>query len=240
MRVCSIVDCYLSAQTIRVTFISCPLQKVFPEAVKAGNQDPTSEISSDDSEDEDFDPDRPQADGKVSRNESSSDESEYATASDNSAPQLKDNQYLGLPSDDSEDDNYDPDAPNPDAVKEESSSSDFTSDSEDLEAALVYETQGSKGVPESSSTSGRSSPKRKSSGTGGMKQATDGQLQSLSESEPGESGATPASARRIVERFDYKQLHDVSLLSHFYILYYHFLLLLRSPVLMVFILEYYI
>ncbi|XP_031391202.1 homeobox protein HAT3.1 isoform X1 [Punica granatum] len=184
-------------------------EKVFPEAVKAGNQDPTSGLSSDDSEDEDFDPDRLQTNRKVQGDESSSDESEYATASDNSEPQAKDNQYLGLPSDDSEDDDYDPDAPNPDKVKEENSSSDFTSDSEDLKAALLDDDpNGSNGVPESSSLKGRRGPKRKNSEGGGKKQAIN-ELHSLLESEPGESGAaTSVSAKRHVERLDYKKLHD--------------------------------
>ncbi|PKI71662.1 hypothetical protein CRG98_007985 [Punica granatum] len=184
-------------------------EKVFPEAVNAGNQDPTSGLSSDDSEDEDFDPDRLQTNRKVQGDESSSDESEYATASDNSEPQAKDNQYLGLPSDDSEDDDYDPDAPNPDKVKEENSSSDFTSDSEDLKAALLDDDpNGSNGVPESSSLKGRRGPKRKNSEGGGKKQAIN-ELHSLLESEPGESGAaTSVSAKRHVERLDYKKLHD--------------------------------
>lgn len=206
---------------IRVTHFSYPLQKVFPEAVNAGDHGPHSGLSSDDSEDEDFDPDRPCTHGKVQTDESSSD-NEYATASDNSDPQPKDNQYLGLPSDDSEDDDYDPDAPNAVKVKAESSSSDFSSDSEDLEAVLVDDDpHGSDEVAKSLPTKGQRGHRRSSEG-GGKKQTINDELQSLLESEPGENGSTPISARRLVERLDYKKLHDVSLLSHCYILYYHF------------------
>ncbi|KAK4802257.1 hypothetical protein SAY86_000460 [Trapa natans] len=184
-------------------------QKVFPEAVKAVNQDPASGLSSDDSEDEDFDPDRPRAHGSLERNESSSDGSEYATASDNSEPRRIDSQYLGLPSDDSEDDDFDPNAPNPDTAKAESSSSDFTSDSEDLESALVNDDpHGSKGISKSASLRGRKGPKRKSFKGGGKKQVMNYNLKLSRESEHRESGATPVSARRIVGRLDYKRLHD--------------------------------
>lgn len=198
-----------------------PLQKVFPEAVKAGNRDSTPGLYSGDSEDEDFDPDRPCTHEKVQTDESYSDD-ENATDSDNSEPQPKEKQHLVLTSDDSEDDNYDPDAPNPCKVKGGSSSSDFSSDSEDLEAVLVDDDlHGSNGAVKSLSPKGQRGPIRISRGRG-KNQAINDELKSLLASEPGENGFTPASARRSVERLDYKRLHDVSFLSHCFIFHYHF------------------
>ncbi|KAK4752153.1 hypothetical protein SAY87_020951 [Trapa incisa] len=181
-------------------------EKVFPEAAKAGNQDSAPGFSSDDSEDEDFDPDRPCTHKKVQTDESSSD-AENATDSDNSEPQPRSNQYLGLPSDDSEDDDYDADVPNP-CIEEERSSTDFTSDSEDLEAVLMKDDpRGSNGVAMSLSPKGKGGPKRVFEGSG-TKQTISDELKSLMEPEPGESVVTPVSARRTIERLDYKKLYD--------------------------------
>ncbi|KAI5316505.1 hypothetical protein L3X38_036212 [Prunus dulcis] len=87
--------------------------------------------------------------------ESSSDESEYASASDGlETPKSNDEQYLGLPSEDSEDDDYNPYAPDVNEdVKQESSSSDFTSDSKDLGAALDDNIMSSEDVEGPKSTS---------------------------------------------------------------------------------------
>ncbi|KAK4744964.1 hypothetical protein SAY87_011276 [Trapa incisa] len=180
-------------------------EKVFPEVVKAGNGDSVPGFSSDDSEDEDFDPDRPCIHKNVQTDESSSD-AENATESDNSEPQPKNDQYPGLPSDDSEDDNYCVDIPNL-CNEEESSSSDFTSDSEDLEAVLVNDgPHGSNGVANSLSPKGQGGPKKSTEGRG-RKQTISDELKSL-EPEPGESVITPVSERRSIERLDYKKLYD--------------------------------
>lgn len=163
------------------------MQKVFPEAVKSGNLDPNSGLSTDDSEDDDYDPEKAQNDEEG--NESGSGGSEYATASEKSdaGPSKDNNQDPGLSSDDSEDDDFNPDAPDIDKVKEESSTSDFSSDSEDLTAMLVDEGP-----------------------VGGKKRnLTD---ESLMESDTGGSGASPITAKRHVPRLDYKRLHDVGLL----------------------------
>ncbi|KAI7984508.1 F-box protein [Camellia lanceoleosa] len=91
-----------------------------------------------DSEDNDYDPDGSEVDKKVEGDESSSDESNCYSSSEDNGDSPKNKQKLELPSsDDLEDDDYDPDAPDlSDQVKQESSSSDFTSDSEDFSVAF--------------------------------------------------------------------------------------------------------
>jgi len=185
------------------------VQKVYPEAAAAAGhkQDHNFGLPSDDSDDNDYNPCEPD-DEKVEGDESSSDESEYASAAEDleaPAEELEappnEEQYLGLPSDDSEDDEYDPDAPDLDEkVTKESSSSDFTSDSEDF-AAVLYENR----------PLGGSGGKR--SKTGGKKQSLNDELLSTIDTEPGQDGSAPVSGRRQVERLDYKKLHDVSTLS---------------------------
>lgn len=197
------------------------MQKVFPEAAVAAsagqNLENNQGLPSDDSDDNDYDPDGPDTDEEVQEEESSSDESEYASASDGlETPKSNDEQYLGFPSDDSEDDDFNPDAPDPnDDVKQESSSSDFTSDSEDLTAALDEDNRSFENVegPQSSSLegstllrgSGEQSYKR-----GQKRHSLKDELSSLLESDPGQDGSTPVSGKRHVERLDYKKLHDVS------------------------------
>ncbi|TXG64179.1 hypothetical protein EZV62_011173 [Acer yangbiense] len=120
-------------------FITDNWKKVFPEAAAAAgdNQDPNFGLPSDDSDDNDYNPNGSATDEKDQGDESSSDESDYVSASDELKAPANDNVYLGLPSDDSEDDDYNPDAPEPEEkVTQDSSSSDFTSDSEDLAAVL--------------------------------------------------------------------------------------------------------
>ncbi|GMP76503.1 hypothetical protein CsSME_00033147 [Camellia sinensis var. sinensis] len=91
-----------------------------------------------DSEDNDYDPDGSEVDEKVEGDESSSNESDFYSASEDNGDSPKNKQKLELPSsDDSEDDDYDPDAPDlSDQGKQESPSSDFTSDSEDFSVAF--------------------------------------------------------------------------------------------------------
>ncbi|KAA8540683.1 hypothetical protein F0562_024398 [Nyssa sinensis] len=89
-------------------------EKVFPEAaaVAAGNKlDDSFGFPSDDSEDDDYDPDGPEVDERVQGDESSSDEFDFFSASDDFGASPNHEHYLGLPSDDSEDDDYDPNAP---------------------------------------------------------------------------------------------------------------------------------
>lgn len=188
------------------------VQKVYPEAAAAAagqNSDHALGLPSDDSEDGDYDPDLPDTvdqDDESSSDQSSSDKSGYASASEQLEASSNDDQYLGLPSDDSEDDDFDPSAPDLDeGVRQESSSSDFTSDSEDL-AALGDDQSSKYDNPSVKNSNG------KSSGCGPSKSALHNELSSLLESGLDKDGLEPVLGRRQVERLDYKKLHDVSTL----------------------------
>ncbi|XP_054777293.1 homeobox protein HAT3.1 isoform X2 [Prosopis cineraria] len=160
-------------------------ERVFPEAAAvAGNKvDGNLGLPSDDSDDDDYNPDVT-ADEEVEGGKSSSDESENASASEKMEAPHSGNPYLGLPSDDSEDNDYDPSAVDHDKdAAEESSGSDFTSDSEDLADVVKGNTisgQDNHPVPASS----------------------------LQELDPGEEDSTPVSGKRHIERLDYKKLYD--------------------------------
>ncbi|KAJ1397314.1 Zinc finger, FYVE/PHD-type [Sesbania bispinosa] len=149
-------------------------------------------------------------DVEVEGGESSSDESEYASASEKLEDSHHEDQYLGLPSDDSEDDDFDPNAPDLDnKVKEESSSSDFTSDSEDLAAAIKDNTGQdediiSASVDDVKNFKGSSKQKREV----GKKPSMADELSSLLKADPGQEASTPVSGKRNVERLDYKKLYD--------------------------------
>ncbi|XP_050388303.1 pathogenesis-related homeodomain protein [Argentina anserina] len=194
-------------------------EKVFPEAALAAlsgqHQENNQGLPSDDSDDNDYDPDGPETDEEVQGAESSSDESEYASASDGlETPKTNDEQYLGFPSDDSEDDDFNPNAPDPtEDVKQDSSSSDFTSDSEDLAAVLDEDTKSFEngGGPQSSvlkaNTRLRGSD-GKSSKRGQKRHSTKDELSSLLKSDHGQDDSAPVSGKRHVERLDYKKLHD--------------------------------
>jgi hypothetical protein len=121
------------------------LQKVFPEAAAVAHgpmQNDLFDLPSDDSEDDDFDPDIAEehvtGHGEVSSEEdgdenSDSDDSNFITSSDNSE-HVKEKVKVddpGLPSEDSEDDDYDPAGPDSDKdIQEKQDESDFTSDSD--------------------------------------------------------------------------------------------------------------
>nr|XP_008338248.1 homeobox protein HAT3.1-like isoform X1 [Malus domestica]XP_008338250.1 homeobox protein HAT3.1-like isoform X1 [Malus domestica]XP_008338251.1 homeobox protein HAT3.1-like isoform X1 [Malus domestica]XP_017178666.1 homeobox protein HAT3.1-like isoform X1 [Malus domestica]XP_028965500.1 homeobox protein HAT3.1-like isoform X1 [Malus domestica] len=214
------VDCFDLLNDSQGTNLSVTdsWEKVFPEAAAAAsghNQDHSHGLPSDDSDDNDYDPDGPETNDEVPGEESSSDESEYASASDGlDTPKNNDEQYLGLPSDDSEDDDYNPDAPEViEDDKKESSSSDFTSDSEDLGAALDDNNMSAEDVEGPKSTSlDESGPLRgsskQSSRRGQKKQPLKDEVLSLLELGPGQGGAAPVSGKRHIERLDYKKLHD--------------------------------
>ncbi|KAL0384277.1 UNVERIFIED_CONTAM: Pathogenesis-related homeodomain protein [Sesamum radiatum] len=197
--------------------ISCSLcflsdvQKIFPEAAAAASGktlDNGSGSSSDDSDDDDYDPDKPDAVEKVEGDESSSDESNYFSASDDLAASLNNEKYLGLPSDDSEDDDFDPSALDPDKqAEQESSSSDFTSDSEDL-GALLDDTEAGEDLghisPSSYHNQSSTGSKEENVKVGGTKrQSLKDELSYLME-----TCGEPVSGKRHVERLDYKSLHD--------------------------------
>lgn len=173
------------------------LQKVFPEAVAAGASkelDDVSGLPSDDSEDNEYNPDGTDDDPNVEGNESNSDESDsdksdssdFSSASEDLGAIGGGEQNLGLPSEDSEDDDYDPDSTKVDeeGVEHESSGSDFTSASEDLGAAVSED---------------------------GTSDINEQPLPLEPEQDLGES--SPLGGKRCVERLDYKKLYDVSLYS---------------------------
>ncbi|KAK7269897.1 hypothetical protein RIF29_22692 [Crotalaria pallida] len=185
-------------------------ERVFPEAAAGNNVDHNLELHSDDSDD-DYNPDAPE-DVKVGGGDSSSDESEYASASEKLEGSRPEDPYLGLPSEDSEDDDYNPNAPDRDnKVTEESSSSDFTSDSEDLAAVIKdNKSRGQDGDITSASLDDiknfKGSSKQKCKV--GKKPSLTDELSSLQELDPGQEGCTPVSGKRNVERLDYKKLYD--------------------------------
>ncbi|CAA0806791.1 Homeobox protein HAT3.1 [Striga hermonthica] len=188
-------------------------EKVFPEAAADASGmklDDGSGSISDDSEDDDYDPDKQNTAEEVDGDELSPDESNYFSAPDDSAPSLNNEKYLGLPSDDSEDDDFDPSAPNQDEdeqVKQNSSSSDFTSDSEDLGALLEEGGHGEDlGQVSSPPVIGQTTTdcKEENSGVGRKKRQTlKDELLYLTE-----TSVEPISSKRRIERLDYKKLND--------------------------------
>ncbi|KAJ8763583.1 hypothetical protein K2173_002466 [Erythroxylum novogranatense] len=195
-------------------------EKVFPEAAIGQNLDQNFGLSSDDSDDNDFDPDVPEiyvkregdesnSDSHIDKNreenETSSDESDFTSASDELPSPHKDDQYVGLPSDDPDDDDFDPDAPDRDEkVEEESSSSDFTSDSEDLSAALNDNELAGEEKNMFALKKDYSAPRSRI----GRKESLKGELMSILEQNANQECSESVSQKRNVERLDYKKLYD--------------------------------
>lgn len=175
---------------------SLRLQKIFAEEAAAAasgkNVDDNSGLPSDDSEDDDYDPGGPDLDEKVQGDDSSTDESDYQSASDDMQvlPQKESN--CGLPPDDSEDDDYDPSALVTDQILKDSSCSDFTSDSEDFTG--VIDDCKYTGKAQGSLTSTPDHVRNNEEGCG----------------HPELGDSAPLYPRRQVESLDYKKLHDVS------------------------------
>ncbi|KAL1801950.1 hypothetical protein ACET3Z_030597 [Daucus carota] len=170
-------------------------EKVFAEeaaAAAAGkNLDDISGLPSDDSEDDDYNPDSPDLDENVQADVSSSDESDNHSGADDLRVLPQKELFLGLPSDDSEDDDYDPSSLNNDQKsKMESSSSDFTSDSEDL-TVVVDKCKPSSEV-QGPVTSSPDDVMEDEEGCG----------------LPEEGDCASVYPRRQVKRLDYKKLHD--------------------------------
>nr|GEV24024.1 homeobox protein HAT3.1-like isoform X1 [Tanacetum cinerariifolium] len=166
-------------------------EKVFPESVASGNTlDDNLGLPSDDSEDDDFNPDAPEVDddgeGDGDRegdgDESSSDESDFSSASEDLGAVANSDPLLGLPSDDSEDDDFNPDKVDPD------------DDSGPITAKRHVERLDYKKLhdEEYGNTSSDSSDEDFSDTEANM--------------EDDDSG--PITAKRDVERLDYKKLHD--------------------------------
>ncbi|KAA3463527.1 homeobox protein HAT3.1 [Gossypium australe] len=183
-------------------------EKVFPEAALAAggqNQDPNYGLPSDDSDDNDYNPDISENDEKDQEDESSSDESDFTSTSDEVEVPAKVDPYLGLPSDDSEDDDYNPDGPDQDndnVTKSESLSSDFSSDSDDLGAMLV-DISSQKGHLSNGSSRKSKSKKPKLGG----KKSLNSEVLTTMEPASGEDDAT-VSEKRSIPRLDYKRLYD--------------------------------
>ncbi|KAL6609650.1 hypothetical protein ACP70R_039619 [Stipagrostis hirtigluma subsp. patula] len=202
-------------------------EKVFPEAAALANgpmHGDALDLPSDDSEDDDFDPNM--AEDHVANEEegssedddgtggSDSDDSNFVTSSDDSEP-LMDNKKvddLGLPSEDSEDDDYDPAGPDSDKEdiqKKQSSSdeSDFTSDSDDFCAEIAK----SGGRDEVSTPLLHDEKAGDAAGT--MEKITtqantaDSSFNSM-DTEINADVALPVSGRRQAEQLDYKKLYD--------------------------------
>ncbi|PIM99086.1 PHD Zn-finger protein [Handroanthus impetiginosus] len=207
------VDCIEMLKDFQGTKVSVTdsWEKIFPEAAAAASGkklDDGSGSSSDDSEDDDYDPDKPDTAENVEGDESSSDESNYFSASDDLGVSTNNEKHLGLPSDDSEDDDFDPSATDPDKQVQDSSSSDFTSDSEDLDALLEDETVPDKDlgpiVPSADHEQPSTGSKAESFEVGRIRgQSLKNELSDLME-----AGAEPVSGKRHIERLDYKKLHD--------------------------------
>jgi hypothetical protein len=190
------------------------VQKVFPEAAATASGqklDHNFGPSSDDSDDNDYEPDGPDIDKKSQEEESSSDESDFTSASDEFKAPPDGKEYLGLSSDDSEDDDYDPDAPVlEEKLKQESSSSDFTSDSEDLAATingdgLSLEDECHMPIEPRGVSNGR-----KSKFDGKKMQSLNSELLSMLEPDLCQDESATVSGKRNVDRLDYKKLYDVS------------------------------
>ncbi|KAG7625837.1 Homeobox protein HAT3.1 [Arabidopsis thaliana] len=192
--------------------VSDSWEKIFPEAAAAlagGGQNLDCDLPSDDSDDEEYDPDclndnENDEDGSDDNEESenedgSSDETEFTSASDEMIESFKEGKdimkdVMALPSDDSEDDDYDPDGPTCDDDKE-SSNSDCTSDTEDLETSFKGDETNQQAEDTPLEDPGR--------------QTSQLQGDAILESDVGlDDGPAGVSRRRNVERLDYKKLYD--------------------------------
>ncbi|KAJ6795399.1 homeobox protein HOX1A-like [Iris pallida] len=186
-------------------------EKVFPEAASIVNGDKQcDDLPSDDSEDNEYDPDLPEADDHEDEEdheeESDSEESEFTnSAEDSDAPECpKQIENFGLPSDDSEDDDFNPDVPDPDEVIQKDGScsdeSEFTSDSDDFCKELSKTS-----VANEDSASSLLKSKRCVENTDDS--ALNSEVLSAIDGDLNKDNVLP-SGKRQIERLDYKKLHD--------------------------------
>ncbi|XP_071736804.1 pathogenesis-related homeodomain protein [Rutidosis leptorrhynchoides] len=192
------VDCFDLLNDSQGTTLSIKdnWEKVFPESAAPGNKpedDPG--LPSDDSGDDDYNPDVPDADAGVDVDvdvdadveDSSSDESDFSSASEDLAAVVNNEQFFGLPSEDSDDDDFNPDKADPDEdVKTKSSSSDFSSDFDDLGDFTKNEVLASE-IQEPLMSINK---------------------EELQETVMEDGDYGPITAKRNIERLDYKKLHD--------------------------------
>nr|XP_043630596.1 pathogenesis-related homeodomain protein [Erigeron canadensis]XP_043630597.1 pathogenesis-related homeodomain protein [Erigeron canadensis]XP_043630598.1 pathogenesis-related homeodomain protein [Erigeron canadensis] len=185
------VDCFDMLNDSQGTNLSVTdsWEKVFPETATFGNRlDDNSGLPSDDSGDDDYDPDGPEIEEEADAEEdSSSDESDSSFVSEDLGAVANNDPLLGLPSDDSEDDDFNPDKVDSDkGAKAISSSSDFTSDFDDLGDINKNEVTSDE-VQES------------------VVPATE---EEIPKTNMEDDDCGPITAKRCVERLDYKKLHD--------------------------------
>ena len=179
-------------------------------------QNDVSDLPSDDSEDDDFDPNI--AEEHVAGHEegsseedgdedSDSDDSNFITSSDNSE-HVKEKEKvddLGLPSEDSEDDDYDPAGPDSDKdIEEKQDESDFTSDSDDFCAEIA------KSCGQDEVSSGPKVGDRSNDLEGATVQPDTAMPHLSSKDLEIDPDLILPSGRRQVQRLDYKKLYDVS------------------------------
>ncbi|KAG2626343.1 hypothetical protein PVAP13_3KG348700 [Panicum virgatum] len=205
-------------------------EKVFPEAAALANgskQDDAFDLPSDDSEDNDFNPNMSEEhvaskeEGSSEEEEdedggSDSDNSNFLTSSDSdgSGPSTMDKKKvddLGLPSEDSEDDDYDPAGPGSDndsdkdiqKNKSTSDESDFTSDSDDF-CKEIAKSCGHDEVSSLPLPDVKVDDIERSTAQANTENSNDDPM----ETEMDQSVVLPVSGRRQTERLDYKKLYD--------------------------------
>ncbi|CAL9093646.1 unnamed protein product [Musa textilis] len=191
-------------------------EKIFPEAAVVANgnkQFDESNDSSDDSEDHDYNPDTPEVGIEDQEEGSSSEDSDSISLSEEAPGSPRHNNFndLGLPSDDSEDDDYDPEHPDPDKdVQKEgsdSSESDFTSDSDEFCVELSKSTN----INEVSLFS-LSEPKLLDGSCEGRDEMHESPINAkpppVMEGGPGQVNTFPVSKKREREHLDYEKLYD--------------------------------
>ncbi|KAL5221134.1 hypothetical protein ABZP36_025847 [Zizania latifolia] len=204
-------------------------EKVFPEAAAFANgskQTDASNLPSDDSADDDFDPALAEGhmadeektsgqdgDGGLDSDDSSSEDSE---SSENKKSKTSKNgktvDDLGLPSEDSEDGDFDPEGrdsdkdQNDEANSDQSDESDFTSDSDDF-CAEIAKSYGQDEISGPSLSQIRMVDHIDKSDFERKSNAENSNLAFL-ETELEQDMVLPVSSKRQVERLDYKQLYD--------------------------------
>uniref|UniRef100_A0A0D9VFK7 Homeobox domain-containing protein n=1 Tax=Leersia perrieri TaxID=77586 RepID=A0A0D9VFK7_9ORYZ len=204
-------------------------EKVFPEAASFANgskQIDVSDLPSDDSADDDYDPDLAQGRNVDEEKSSGEDESEGSDSDHSSSEDSESSENrksktskngrtiddIGLPSEDSEDGDFDPASPdsdkdqNDESNSDQSEQSDFTSDSDDFCAEIAK----SCGQDEISGPS--LSQVRTVDPTDGSAFDSEPNAENLNlafmETDLEQDMVLPVSSKRQVERLDYKKLYD--------------------------------
>ncbi|KAG9440307.1 hypothetical protein H6P81_020472 [Aristolochia fimbriata] len=203
--------------------ISDNWEKVFPEAATVAATDNSYDnLPSDDSEDDDYDPDGPnlevkqENDDETGEDSSSTHSSDFTTASEGSGTSSSQKAHMpaGFSSDDSEDDDYDPDCRDPDQnIQKDGSSSDESAFSSDTDDLSILGEDGDAVQDEVHVLISRSPSNLKPEGTkkdsqGKEKHSKNFEVQSVSVEGSSEHSASVPSWKRHGEQLDYKKLHD--------------------------------